>query len=238
MDQTTASEINNAYRNRVTVGIYYAMTGLILIAFGLFVLRGNWDSALSTAFIFLLMFVPSIVKERYRLYLPFAVEFAITVFIFLTLFLGEVGRFYERIPLWDKFLHFQSGLLLGVTGFLLIYILNEHKKFKLGLSPGFVAIFAVTFSLSIGVLWEVVEFAGDAYFSTHAEHYHLWQASNADTMWDLIADGSGALLVSIGGYFWMYRNKRLPFTPWLFRMKERLKKPINPTKAPIEPVNE
>lgn len=213
--------IQDGYRNRATLFVYWSMRVLVLLACVIFLLRGNWESAVSTVLIFLLMFVPSILKERYRMYLPFTLDLGIVTFIFLTLFLGEIGRFYDRIPLWDKFLHFQSGLLLGATGFVLVYILNEHQNLKLGLSPGFVAFFAITFSLSIGAVWEMFEFAGDAYFSAHIANYHLWQASNADTMWDLIADGGGALIVSIVGYFWMYRHKRLPFTPWLLKILKK-----------------
>ncbi len=226
------TDISNAYRNRVTLSLYYLMGLLMLAAAAFFVFRGNWASAVSTILIFLLMFVPSILKERYRVYLPFAIELGLVVFIFFTLFLGEVGRFYDRIPLWDKFLHFQSGLLLGATGYVLVYVLNEHKKTHLGLSPGFVSMFAVTFSLAIGAGWEMIEFAGDYLFSSH------WQASNADTMWDLIADGGGALLISIIGYFWMYRHKRLPFTPWMLRIKEKLKKktPESNSQKPQLPV--
>ncbi len=211
--------VQNDYKNRVTLFLYYGMRLLVLVGTGLFLYHGEWASAVSTSLIFLLMFVPSILKERYRVYLPFAIDFSMVLFIFLTFFLGAVGRFYDRIPLWDKFLHFQSGLLLGATGFVLVYILNEQKGFKqrLNLTPGFLAFFAVTFSLSFGAIWEMMEFAGDAYFSQHLANYSAWQASNADTMYDLIADGTGALIVSIIGYFWMHRYKRIPFTPRMLR---------------------
>lgn len=204
--------VSQAYRNGMTLSMYYTMDALVLIAAGVFVWRGNFESALSTGIIFLLMFVPSILKERYRLYLPFAIEFGIVVFSFSTLFLGEIARFYYYLPFWDKFTHFQSGLLLGASGYVLVYILNEHKKINLGLSPAFVSIFAVTFSLAIGAGWEIFEFAGDSFFGSH------WQPDNADTMWDLIADVGGALIISVIGYFWMHRHKRLPFTPWVLRV--------------------
>lgn len=204
--------VSQAYRNGATLAVYYAMDALVLIAVIAFVWRGNFESALSAGIIFLSMFVPSILKERYRLYLPFAIELGIVAFTFSTLFLGEFARFYYYVPFWDKFTHFQSGLLLGASGYVLVYILNEHKKINLGLSPAFVSIFAVTFSLAIGAGWEMFEFAGDSFFGSH------WQIDNADTMWDLVADGGGALIISVIGYFWMHRHKRLPFTPWVLRI--------------------
>ena len=210
-------DIQDKYRNRVTVFVYWGLCALVALAAGIFLWWGDWLSAINTSLIFALMLVPSILKGRYRLYLPFALELWIVVFIFLTLFLGGIARFYDWIPFWDKFLHFQSGFLLGVLGYIVIYILNEHGRVHLNLSPGFVSLFAVTFSLALGVVWEVIEFFGDMVFKTT-----YWQGVGvADTMWDLIADGMGALIISIVGYFWMYRHKRLPFTPWPLRLLQK-----------------
>ncbi|MBI2610515.1 hypothetical protein HYW60_01090 [Candidatus Kaiserbacteria bacterium] len=208
--------ISEAYRNRYTLMLYYGLRAAILVAALYFALRGDWASVFSTVLVFVLMSAPSILKHRYRFYLPFALDLGIVCFVFATLFLGHLANFYDYIPLWDKFVHFQSGLILGVAGFVLVYTLNEQESVGLDLSPGFVSFFSVTFSLAIGVVWELVEFTADSFFGID------WQNSNADTMWDLIADGTGALIVSIAGYFWMYRQARLPFTPRLFRFWKKL----------------
>ena len=217
MDTT---HIQNSYRNRATLLIYWGLCALVLVAAGIYLWWGDWQSSAGAVLIFALMLAPSILKGRYRLYLPFALELGVIVFIFLTLFLGGVARFYDWVPFWDKFLHVQSGLLLGAAGYVLVYILNEHKRIHLNLSPGFVSFFAVTFSLTIGVVWEIGEFTADSFLKTT-----FWQEPGiSDTMWDLIADGVGALIMSVAGYFWMYRHKRLPFTPWFLRiLKEKLR---------------
>jgi len=204
--------ISEAYRNRWTLLIYYGLRAAILVAAGVFVYEGDWASVISTIFVFVLMSAPAALKYRYRFYMPFALEFGIVGFIFITLFLGHLANFYDYVPFWDKFVHFQSGLILGVAGFVLVYTLNEQETIHLDLSPGFVSFFAVTFSLAIGVVWEVIEFAFDAALGLS------WQNGNTDTMWDLLADGTGAVIVSVIGYFWMHRKARLPFTPRLFRL--------------------
>jgi hypothetical protein len=180
--------------------------------------RGDWESSVGTVLVAVLMTLPSIIKRRYRIYLPFAIDFGLVAFIFISLFLGGIDDFYGFIPLWDKIVHFQSGLLLSGTGFVIIYLLNESETTPIELSPGFVALFAIVFSLAIGAVWEMCEFAGDAIFHSH------WQANNADTMWDLISDFSGAIVFSIAGYFWMYRHKRLPFTPLFIKFLHEAKK--------------
>ena len=191
---------------------------LVLIAALLFLLRGDFEPFVTTLLVIVLMSAPSFVRKRYRVYLPFALDFGIVTFIFLSLFLGGIDDLYGFIPLWDKIVHFQSGLLLSGTGFVLVYLLNESERTPIELSPGFVAVFAVVFSLAIGAVWEIAEFTGDQIFHT------MWQKGLADTMGDLIADGAGAVIFSTAAYFWMYRHKRLPFTPLLLKMVARAKK--------------
>ncbi|OGG58334.1 hypothetical protein A2853_00235 [Candidatus Kaiserbacteria bacterium RIFCSPHIGHO2_01_FULL_55_17] len=215
------ANISENYRNKWTLALYWSMPFLVAIAALAFAVRGDWASAFATLFIGALMFVPPFLKGYYKVYLPFALELSIVAFIFLTLFLGWMANFYDRIPLWDKFLHFQSGLLLAATGYVLVYTLNEQRRERLALSPGFVSFFAFMFSVAMGALWEIIEYAADLVWPGN-----YWQGFGiTDTMNDLLADAVGALIISIIGYFWMRRRARLPFTPRFLQVfKERLKK--------------
>jgi hypothetical protein len=199
--------------------VSFIMRFLVLAAAVIFLYDGAWESALGSVVVLVLMLVPQLVRRRYRMRLPLALDFGIVFFIFTTLFLGHLLRFYELVPWWDKFLHFQSGLILSVTGFVLVYILNENEKTRLNLSPLFVAVFAVTFSVTIGVVWEIVEFMGDGLSA--AGYWQGMSGNNADTMWDLIADLGGSLIVSIAGWAWMHRYKKIPFAP---KLMERIRK--------------
>lgn len=210
--------IEDSYRNHATLFLYYGMRTLVVLAAILFLIRGDWESCMGTLLVAALMSLPSFIKTRYRIYLPFTLDFGMVLFIFLSLFLGGIDDFYGYIPLWDKIVHFQSGLLFSGTGFVVVYLLNESERTPIELSPGFVALFAVVFSLAIGAIWEIAEFAGDMVLGSD------WQGGNADTMWDLIADLSGAMVFSIAGYFWMYRHRRLPFTPLLIKFLNQAKK--------------
>src|SRR5262249_12506081 len=138
-----SNSIEDAYKNHATLFLYYGMRGLLVLAALLFLVRGDWVSFSETLFVALLILVPSILKRRYRIYLPFSLDLGIVAFIFLTLFLGGIEDLYGQIPLWDKIVHFQSGLLLSITGFVLVYTLNESEQTPIDLSPGFVAFFAV-----------------------------------------------------------------------------------------------
>ncbi len=67
-------------------------------------------------------------------------------------------------PHWDSMLHTTTGFLCAATGFALIDILNRNSRIKFQLSPIYVALAALCFSMTVGVLWEFFEFGMDRLF--------------------------------------------------------------------------
>lgn len=185
----------------------YVLRAVTVIAGAWALVHGGWKLGLGTLLIALLMSVPGLLRS-YRVYLPFELEFGSVFFVFLSLFLGHVQDLYNRVPHWDKLVHFQSGITFAVMAFVLAYLLNEHERVRAYLSPSFLAIFAATFAIALGAVWEIGEFAADLAFATT-----YWQDGLADTMWDLIADSVGAAIVAGTGYAWMRHRARVPFTP-------------------------
>jgi hypothetical protein len=132
--------------------------------------------------------------------LPLEFEVLLNVFIFASIFLGEVGGFYTRFWWWDAVLHTSSGLALGFIGFLILYSL--YRADRLDARPALIAVFSFCFALALGVLWEVFEFAADSIVGSDMQKSGL-----VDTMWDLIVDAVGALIAAISGYAYMaYRT--------------------------------
>jgi len=196
-------------KNKIALVVYYGMRVLVATSIPLFIIFDrDFVSAVSAAFIFLLMLTPSLLKQRYKFHFPFDLDLAIVAFIFVSLFLGSLRDFYEQFPLLDVILHFQGGLLLGVVGFVVVYLLNSEEKSRLTMTPGFVSIFAICFSLAISVIWEIYEYTVDSWFG-----YTMQETGLPDTMGDLIFNGMGAIIVAIIGFFWMRRRQRIPFTP-------------------------
>lgn len=188
--------------------LYYGMRALVVLAIILFLARRDWIDAVTAGFILVLMLAPSLLRRHTRLYLPFELELFIVGFTFLTLFLGSLNNFYERISWWDSLLHFQSGILLGFIGFILVYLLNGGAPKRLTLSPFFLAFFAVCFSMAMSVVWEIYEFTADSLFG-----FNMQRSGLVDTMKDLIVNTVGALVVASAAYGWMLVRRRIPFTP-------------------------
>jgi hypothetical protein len=63
-----------------------------------------------------------------------------------------------------------------------------------------VALFAFLFAFSLGAVWEIVEFGVDQGFGTNMQKSGL-----VDTMWDLIVDAVGALVIALLGYLHIKR---------------------------------
>ncbi|MEX1237387.1 MAG: hypothetical protein WD994_03870, partial [Pseudomonadales bacterium] len=137
----------------------------------------------------------------FRVFIPAEFELVAVAFIFASLFLGEIYGYYTRFWWWDIALHTTSGLLLGVIGFLLVHVLNETEDIGLHMKPGFVAFFAFLFAVGIGALWEIFEFCMDRLLGLNMQKEMLGDPSGlTDTMWDLIVDAIGALVIAMVGY--------------------------------------
>src|SRR5690554_4247209 len=173
---------------RITIALQ-----LILLAEAVFAVIGqSWFTAFLTSMIIAITFFPVLFERKFRIHIPPELQLAAIGFVFASLFLGEIRDYYTRFWWWDMALHTTSGFLLGILGFLLV-----HMK------PGFVAFFAFMFALGVGALWEIFEFTMDSLFGMNMQKPMLGDPSGlTDTMWDLIVDAIGALVISILG--WRY----------------------------------
>lgn len=161
----------------------------------------QWFNAVIITGIILITLLPQLLARRFKVIIPAEFQLLTIGFVFASLFLGEVHGYYTRFWWWDIVLHTSSGFLLGIIGFLLVYVLNETEQIQLKMRAGFVAFFAFLFALGTGAVWEIFEFTIDSLFGTDMQKTMLGDSSGlTDTMWDLIVDAVGALLISVLGY--------------------------------------
>jgi hypothetical protein len=174
------------------------LQAILLVGAVLSLFQARWLLAVTTLAIVAVTVVPFAVGRRFEIFVPPEFEALAVIFIYASLFLGEVRGYYVRFWWWDVVLHTSSGFLLGIAGFLLVYVLNEHEDIALHMTPRFVAFFAFMFAMGTGALWEIFEFGMDQLFGMNMQKSGL-----VDTMWDLIVDGIGALVISVAGWFWL-----------------------------------
>ena len=161
------------------------------------------------------MSLPTIITHKLRLMVPNAMCILYYVFLYCAIFLGEIFSFYYLIPHWDLYLHAMSGAMLGALGFILVDWLNKDEHVKLSMSPVFVSLFAFSFALAVGALWEIYEFAFDRALGLNMQKFRnedgtllIGASALRDTMEDLIIDGVSAAAVTILGPITNLRRKK------------------------------
>ncbi len=190
----TSPDPRGTIHRRITV----VLQSVLAIGAGLAIWQGQWLTAWTTLGIMGVTLLPVVLGRRFRVFIPAEFEVLTVVFVFASLFLGELRGFYTRYWWWDAALHTASGFLLGILGFLLVHILNEKEDIELHMKPGFVALFAFMFAVGLGALWEIFEFGVDQVFGLNMQKSGL-----VDTMWDLIVDTLGAAAISALGYVYL-----------------------------------
>jgi hypothetical protein len=207
----TTSEANapaDKPRNpRVYLGLTLSIQAFLVIGLIVFFRRRNWENVFLTISVIGLTLVPALLQRRYRVFIPPEFQLVSAAFVFLTLFLGSATDFYYKIWWWDVVLHTGSGFLMGIVGFIVLFLLNHTKQLPAGMRPAFVCFFGVTFSVTLGVLWEIFEFVVDCFSTANMQSR---ETNVNDTMQDLIVDTIGAVIVALMG--WSYsRTGRYSF---------------------------
>lgn len=192
-------------KNKKYVIIINIVRALLLFAiFGAFV-NERW-LVFSTALIaFLITFLPMILEKKWGVKIPAEFEVMILLFIYGSLFFGEVRGFYARFWWWGILLNLVSALALGLIGLTILYVL--YKDEKINASPVMIAVFTFCFALASGTAWEIFEFSVDKIFG-----FNLQSSAIEDTMTNLIVNAAGSLLVAIGGYFYIKQGKKNIFS--------------------------
>tara|TARA_Y100000310_G_scaffold94651_1_gene92406 strand:- start:249 stop:1307 length:1059 start_codon:yes stop_codon:yes gene_type:complete len=141
---------------------------------------------------FIATFLPQISKALFGANFPAEYEVLILLFIYGVLFLGDVRGVFAGFWWWDVLLNFAAAIALSIVGLTILYVLYKDKKITA--NPFIIAFLTFSFSLAMGTVWEVIEFALDTFMNT------TLQESAIDTMQDLVVNMLGALLVSLAGY--------------------------------------
>ena len=182
----------------------------------------QWINAFLVMAIMAVTLSPAVLGRRFGVHIPPEFQLLAVLFVFAALFLGEFRSYYARIWWWDIALHTSSGLLMGILGFLLVYVVNENERIDLHMRPRFVAFFAFLFAVAVGALWEIFEFSMDQLIGTNMQKPMLGDPSGlTDTMWDMIVNTLGALAISALGWWYMKRSERSFIEVWISRFVER-----------------
>ncbi|HOH46206.1 MAG TPA: hypothetical protein PLX59_00065 [Candidatus Cloacimonadota bacterium] len=212
--------------------IFYLRIVFILITFGAVVynlISRDWELMLSSVLTLVLFIFTSYLSRKDSLHLPPLFQVFILLFIFGSMYLGEIRDFYYKYRWWDTMLHSSSAMILALTGYIMVYVLNRDKDIDLKLSPFFISLFSFCFALMVGIIWEIFEYGVDSLIGGNMQKArglllpdgsYESRLGLIDTMNDLIVDAIGAFIVSALGYY--YAKKRSPGENTFTKLKEEL----------------
>jgi len=172
--------------------------GILLVTVGAF-LHAQWLGAFSGVIVLLLTFAPAMIERQLRVPLPVEFTLITCLFLFASYGLGEARDFYDRFWWWDLALHGLFALIIGLIGFLSIYVF--YMTHRVRVAPLYVAIITFALAVSVGTIWEIFEFSMDWFVGLNMQKSGL-----VDTMTDLIINAIGALVAAAIGFFYV-RNE-------------------------------
>ena len=154
---------NRIKENKGTFILYTILRLMVLAALIRSILIHNYEGAAVCLLTLVLFILPSFLEGSLQVEIPGLFQGIIYCFIFAAMILGELHNYYTKIPIWDTALHTLNGFLFAAVGFVTIDLLNRNSK-NVHLSPLYLTMVAFCFSMTIGVLWEFIECAGDLFF--------------------------------------------------------------------------
>jgi hypothetical protein len=152
-----------------------------------------------------LVVLPAWIARSSAANLPVEIELILLWWLVSDMTLGRLAALYDTSAWFDKALHLGNSVLVGMLGFLAVYVLHFTGKFAAGKIVS--GVFIVLLALGIGAFWEILEYLSDVFFAKGAQGSPL-QSPLDDTMWDLIFDGVGGLIGGVLGPIYMRHSKR------------------------------
>ncbi|MBR3210719.1 MAG: hypothetical protein IKF71_02140 [Bacilli bacterium] len=153
-------------KNKINITIYFLLRVLVIISMIGQGINGNWNNVVLCVLTLLLFTLPNLISKKLHIALPEPLEIMVYLFIFSAEILGEIQNFYGIFEHWDTLLHTLNGFLCAAIGFSLVDILNHKEEIDMNMSPIFVALVAFSFSMTVGVIWEFVEYGADKYLES------------------------------------------------------------------------
>ncbi|MBE6138429.1 MAG: DUF2238 domain-containing protein [Firmicutes bacterium] len=153
---------------------------------------GKFDSNILVSLsLYIIVFLPTIIKKIFKIKIIDLAELLFLIFIFLAQLLGSVMHFYGIISWYDSFVHFISGILSALLAIYLLVLFNKYNK----KSIAFNILFMFSISLMIAAGWEIFEFTADSLLGGNAQR--ALETGVRDTMKDIICAFMGSILIVI-----------------------------------------
>ena len=172
--------------------------------------------ALQYVVILAILTLPIVLRKRFMIQIPLIITVMCAMFGFVAMVMGDGLNFYGKYSWWDSVLHLFSSCVLAFVGLWIITIIFDKQEQLVLSNKLFLSLYVLIFGLSCGAMWEICEYAYDAFFGTNTQQFMATTTASItsandiplcghealrDTMTDIILDLVGSLLMSIYVFF-------------------------------------
>ncbi len=195
--------INNKYYKLAVISAIIIEAVLIISALTGFIQhnRKNTGLYLLSIVCIALPFIITYIANKKKLLLPPSFNLISVIFLFSAMYLGEINNFYTRYPWWDLLLHAVFGsYAVTVSLHVIRGIIRREIEVSKNRFVMFSAIFAFSFSVALGTIWEAFEFSGDFLFKTG-----MVKGGLEDTSTDILINIAASLITS--AYYYLKKRK-------------------------------
>ena len=169
---------------------------IILILYS--IIKSDFGWGFFAIVMLIISLIPSLIRSFFKIDIPYLFD----IFISLS-FIFHMGNGLLDIsttyPIYNKFTHFFSAVIVAFIFLNIIFIFNEYYR-GIAVNKYKIMFDVVVITMAFGVIWEFMEWTGDFFFNFNA------QPGLDDTMGDLLADTLGGLFVAFIGYFLIKRG--------------------------------
>ena len=190
---------------REKIGVYLAyLMQMLIVVYAVYSLHiGDYVWAVWGLFALILTLTPLMLKRRFHVTLPWELNFLIVLSLYLSVSGRVLGWYHLFYPFYDKIAHLVSSITIAVLGFVAAVIMDQYTEIKMNRS--LIVFFVIIFTMSLGAFWEITEFLSDNLFGTQL------QVGLGDTMYDLIFDLMGGIIIGVLGDIYLKRTPKERF---------------------------
>lgn len=198
---------------KINVGIIF-LTIILNTIFIILTLLGKFESNILVCLsLYIIVFLPKIIKKIFKIKIVESVELIFLIFIFLAQLLGSVMHFYGLIYWYDSFVHFLSGVLTSLLALMSLLLFKKYNEKSIAFNVLYM--FAIT--LMIAAFWEVFEFTADSLLGGDAQR--VLATGVGDTMKDIICASLGCTLVCLSYFYECVNSIKLLISKFLDNIK-------------------
>ncbi|MEY8354784.1 hypothetical protein AALB39_15705 [Lachnospiraceae bacterium 54-53] len=172
-----------------------------------YICKRKFKVTASLILVFALSFLPEVSDAVLQMKIDTFSILVYFIILFMALFLGSSLGYYDKFKWWDRVIHFLAGF--GFAGFGIALAQISPGIIKMG-----ILIFSFTFSITLHIFWEVLEYISDCLFHGNAQRWQKVHASEnhvsekaiqpaglVDTMNDIICCIAGSGLAAVVWWF-------------------------------------